>query len=82
MSVSSYEESFYFWFGDKKQLSGLMCVHVHDHIYIYIWGQENFIEAVITNVKGVFHVSREDESNFIYGSGIKSVEWRYYIEPA
>ena len=71
MVVSSYDESFLFWYQNKK-LMGVIAVHVDDMIFC---GHKLFKQKVIAALKKKFRLSTEVELEFSYtGLDIKQTQ--------
>ena len=71
MVVSSYDESFLFWYQNKK-LMGVIAVHVDDMIFC---GHKLLKQKVIAALKKKFRLSTEVELEFSYtGLDIKPTQ--------
>ena len=71
VKISTYDESFMFWFTQGK-LAGIMAVHVDDLMFS---GNKSFEEKVIGGLKKKFRLSTEAEVEFCYtGLDIKQTQ--------
>ena len=74
--VSKYDKAFYIW-TQNNILHGIMIVHVDD----FIWaGSKFFVSNVITSIKSIFKISKENNTAFKYiGINVKITRDAIYI---